>query len=120
MFISKVRVIRFRKVPAYLNSNEHISIEMVLVDDKGAKIHATIRKQLIHMFESKLEEGHVYEMSNFSVFPQSGNYRTTLHPYKLVFHLRTKVTVAESPDISQFGMNLTSLAEIGAFTQDGR
>ncbi|PNX61894.1 replication factor-A carboxy-terminal domain protein, partial [Trifolium pratense] len=96
-----------------------ISIEMILVDDKGAKIHATIRKQLIHMFESKLEEGHVYEMSIFSVFSQSGNYRTTLHPYKLVFHLRTKVTVVESPDISQFGMHFTSLAEIGAFTQDG-
>jgi hypothetical protein len=53
---------------------------MVLIDEKGGKIHGTIRKQMINMFESKLEEGQVYEMFNFSVFPESGFYRTTLIP----------------------------------------
>jgi hypothetical protein len=43
---------------------------MVLIDEKGGKIHGTIRKQMINMFESKLEEGQVYEMFNFSVFPE--------------------------------------------------
>jgi hypothetical protein len=43
---------------------------------------------LIHMFEAKLEEGQVYEISSFSVVPESGFYRTTLHPYKLVFQIR--------------------------------
>jgi hypothetical protein len=51
----------------------------------GGKIHASIRKQLIYMLESKLEEGQVYEISYFSIFPQTGFYRTTLHLYKLVF-----------------------------------
>ncbi|MCH80240.1 replication factor A protein [Trifolium medium] len=114
----RARVIRLWKVPAFLNPSESSSIEMVLIDDKGGKIHATIRKQLIHVFDSQLEEGQVYEMSNFSVFPQSGNYRTTLHPYKIVFQLRTKVAVAEGSNITQLGIGVTSLAEIGAYTHD--
>jgi ATP-dependent exoDNAse (exonuclease V) alpha subunit len=35
----------------------------------GGKIHAAIRKHLINMFESKIEEGQVYEISNFTVVP---------------------------------------------------
>ncbi|MCH79355.1 replication factor A protein [Trifolium medium] len=114
----KVRVLRFWRVPAFLNPSEASSVEMVLVDENGAKIHATIRKQLINTFETMVEEGGVYEMSHFSVFPQSGSYRTTLHPYKLLFQLKTKVAVCESSDITHFGLNVTSLAEISAYTHD--
>ncbi|KAK2368121.1 replication protein A 70 kDa DNA-binding subunit [Trifolium repens] len=41
----KVRVLRLWKIPSFLNPFEISSIEMVLVDEKGAKIHASIRKQ---------------------------------------------------------------------------
>ncbi|KAK2398192.1 hypothetical protein QL285_048158 [Trifolium repens] len=62
-------VVRVWKVPAFLNPYESSSVEMVLVDKKGGKIHAAIRKHLINMFESKIEERRVYEMSNFTVVP---------------------------------------------------
>ncbi|KAK2397209.1 replication protein A 70 kDa DNA-binding subunit C [Trifolium repens] len=42
----QVRVLKLWKVPAFLNPAETSSIEMVLVDEKGGKIHASIRKQL--------------------------------------------------------------------------
>jgi hypothetical protein len=70
------------------------------------------------MFESKLEEGQLYEMSNFSIFPQSGFYHTTLHPYKLVFNTMTYLKLFESAGISQFGLNFTNIAEICAHTHD--
>ncbi|CAJ2647067.1 unnamed protein product [Trifolium pratense] len=54
------------------------------------KIHTTVRKQLIYMFDWKLEEGQVYEMPCFAVLPESGLYRTTLHPYKLAFQSKAK------------------------------
>ncbi|WJX17464.1 hypothetical protein P8452_07379 [Trifolium repens] len=57
----KVRVIHLWKVPAFLKPSEYISLEFVLVDEKGGKIHASIRKQLVNVFESKVEEGEVYE-----------------------------------------------------------
>ncbi|WJX60744.1 hypothetical protein P8452_45916 [Trifolium repens] len=52
----KVRVLRLWKIPSFLNPSEISSIEMVLIDDKGAKIHASIKKQLLYMFDSKIVE----------------------------------------------------------------
>ncbi|KAK2354068.1 replication protein A 70 kDa DNA-binding subunit E [Trifolium repens] len=39
----KARVVRMRKVPAFLNPSESISLEMVLIDVKGGKIHVSVR-----------------------------------------------------------------------------
>ncbi|GAU33294.1 hypothetical protein TSUD_279690 [Trifolium subterraneum] len=122
----KVKVIRLWKVHTFLNPSKFSSVEMVLMDEKsffvdlfavisGAKIHDTIRKQLFYMFDSKVDEGKLYEMSYFSVFPPSGNYRTTLHPYKLVFQVKTSVLPGESSGFTQYGINVTSLAEICAY-----
>ncbi|CAJ2649002.1 unnamed protein product [Trifolium pratense] len=68
------------------------------------------------MFDWKLEEGQVYEMSCFSVLPESDLYRTTLHPYKLVFQSKAKVMPSKSCSISQFGLSLTYIAEICSHT----
>jgi hypothetical protein len=70
------------------------------------------------MFDSKIEEGQVYNISYFSIFPQSGSYRTTLHPYKLVFHSRTMVELSKSSDITQYGLSITTLAEVCSHTHD--
>ncbi|XP_045797524.1 replication protein A 70 kDa DNA-binding subunit-like [Trifolium pratense] len=114
----KVRVLRIWKTSSFLNPSEVNSIEMVLVDEKGGKIHASIRKQFLYMFESKIEEGQVYQMSYFSVVPQTGFYRTTLHPYKLLFQIKTKVVAVKSSDISHHGLTLTSLAEVCSHVHD--
>ncbi|KAK2440295.1 replication factor A protein [Trifolium repens] len=84
---------------------------------RRGKNHATIRKQLIYMFESKLEEGQVYEMSSFSIFSPK-RFLSTLHPYKFVFQIKTKLKLSESYDISQLGLTFTNLAEITAHTRD--
>jgi hypothetical protein len=70
------------------------------------------------MFESKLGEGQVYHICNFSVIPQSGIYRTTLHPYKILFQSKTQLTSCESCDISDLGLALVNIAEICADTRD--
>lgn len=43
----QVRVLRMWEVPAFLKPDETNSLEMVLIDHKGAKLHATVRKQLL-------------------------------------------------------------------------
>ncbi|WJX48939.1 hypothetical protein P8452_35436 [Trifolium repens] len=40
---------------------------MVLIDEKGGKIHASIRKQLMYMYESKLKEGQGAGISDFGL-----------------------------------------------------
>ncbi|KAK2435390.1 replication protein A 70 kDa DNA-binding subunit [Trifolium repens] len=63
----RVRVVRVWKAPGFLNPSETNSLELVLIDAKGGKIHASVRKHLLQMFESKIDEGQVYQISNFSV-----------------------------------------------------
>jgi hypothetical protein len=70
------------------------------------------------MFQSKIEEGEVYEMSYFNVFPQGGYYQTTLHPYKLMFQMKTKVKLTHSEEISHHGLSLTNISDVCAHTHD--
>lgn len=110
----KVRVVRIWNVPSFLNLEQPNSIEMVLVDDKGDKIHASIIKQLVYMFQGKLVEGDCYKLCYFGVALVSGSYRTTSHEYKLLFLMRTKVQKCEAPSISRFGLSLIKCADVKA------
>ncbi|KAK2414171.1 replication protein A 70 kDa DNA-binding subunit C [Trifolium repens] len=65
-FCIRVRVVRLWKVPAFLNPSEYSSLEMVLIDEKGGKIHASIRRQLMYMYETKLKEGQDFQLCYFS------------------------------------------------------
>jgi hypothetical protein len=68
------------------------------------------------MFESKIEEGQIYEISGFSVYPESGFYRTTLHPYKIGFQLKTKLKKGESDSITEYGLSLSDIGEVLSHT----
>ncbi|KAK2408959.1 replication factor A protein [Trifolium repens] len=85
------RVLRLWKVPTFLNPSGNGSIEMVLVNDKGGKIHATVNKQLIYI---------------------------TLHPYKIVFQLKTKVKLFEGSSIDPYGLTVTNISDVCAHTHD--
>jgi hypothetical protein len=70
------------------------------------------------MFERKIEEGNTYDISSFAVYPQSGSYRSTLHPYKIVFKLKTKVNLSEHSSITTYGLTVTNIADVCAHTHD--
>ncbi|XP_045799478.1 replication protein A 70 kDa DNA-binding subunit-like [Trifolium pratense] len=114
----KVRVLRLWSVSAFLRPDQVNSLEMVLIDEKGAKIHASIRRQLLYLFNGKIVEGSVYKMSFFVVYPESGLYRTTSHRYKLSFEMKTKVQICESGVIDRYGLSLTSIGDICAYGPD--
>ncbi|KHN37149.1 hypothetical protein glysoja_038769, partial [Glycine soja] len=62
-----------------------LSMEMVLVDSKGDRIHGFVKRTLIYKFEKSLQEGKVYSVQFFGVTDNGGIYRTTHHKYKIVF-----------------------------------
>jgi hypothetical protein len=65
-----------------------------------------------------MSEGKVYNLSCFSIAPSVGSYRTTHHPFKIVFQMTTKVQVSESKVIPLYGVSLTKLADVCAHTYD--
>jgi hypothetical protein len=54
----------------------------------------------------------------FLFFSQSGFYRTTLHLYRIVFQMKTKVKLSESKNISEYGLTCTDIEEICVHTHD--
>jgi hypothetical protein len=87
---------------------------------QGDKIQASIRRQLIYLFLSKIVEGNVYKMSHFTVVPADDRYRTNFYPYKLIFHMKTKVRYCPNDAIDRYGFNATNITQIYSFGADHR
>ncbi|XLR69346.1 hypothetical protein S83_020018, partial [Arachis hypogaea] len=78
------------------------SLELVLQDEKGDRIHVTIFKLGLKLFMNRIKEHVVYSMQNFIVKLKNGQVKTTPHKYKLNFY--TKTTWAVLP-IETFSFN---------------
>ncbi|XP_071740564.1 uncharacterized protein [Rutidosis leptorrhynchoides] len=76
----------FWKTPANL-----LSLEVVLIDQQGHKIIASINRSLIPMFEGILVEGHFFDISGFNVLPYEDRYKLLDHLWKIQFLLHTNL-----------------------------
>ncbi|XP_061371566.1 replication protein A 70 kDa DNA-binding subunit D-like [Gastrolobium bilobum] len=85
----KVRMIRCWKVPNFHRKNFDDNVDMILMDEHGGKIHATVKGTL--QVRKKIREGDVYFVKNFGVGLNADMFRPTGHEYRLSFNLRTDV-----------------------------
>ncbi|XP_057432415.1 replication protein A 70 kDa DNA-binding subunit C-like [Lotus japonicus] len=107
-----VKVIRLWLTPSYSGSKLPSSLEMVLMDSKGCKIHASIRRTLVYRFQNQLSEGRVYQISFFGVCENGGEFRTTSHPYKINFHMHSSVRLMSSTSIPGNPFSFMSLSDV--------
>ncbi|KAK7275882.1 hypothetical protein RIF29_17008 [Crotalaria pallida] len=105
------RVIRMYPAFRFKNPRPY-SLEMVLLDESGDKIHASIRKTLIYKFERLLKEGNVYLIFFFGVRKSCGNFLTTRHPYHINFELDTEVKPVSHSNIPRNSFSFVSAADI--------
>ncbi|XP_057432011.1 replication factor A protein 1-like [Lotus japonicus] len=87
-------------------------MDMILMDDKGCKIHATVRKTLIYRFQSSLTEGKVYQISYFGVGESGRDFRPTDHPFKINFDIQTSVRLLPNKAINITPYSFVPLADI--------
>ncbi|CAN6882627.1 unnamed protein product, partial [Brassica oleracea] len=85
----KVQVMKLWKL---WRSKKIVSIEMVLEDATGTRIHASIDEDLIQIYEGKVSEGVAFFISNFTLVNYATEYRTNPFPYKLPFYRTTNIT----------------------------
>ncbi|KAL2894833.1 ATP-dependent DNA helicase CHL1, partial [Bienertia sinuspersici] len=83
-----VRIIRLWEVPNYNNPNVVDSIELVLIDEKGSRIQASIRKTIMQRFSNMVKEGSCRIIAKFGLISNIGKHRATNHSYKLNFFSR--------------------------------
>ncbi|KAL2907168.1 Replication protein A 70 kDa DNA-binding subunit, partial [Bienertia sinuspersici] len=108
----KVRIIRLWKTPGFEKPSEEYSIEMVLMDEKGSKISATVKKSHVDKFSPLLLENEYRIITNFGVGQNTGSYKTTEHPYKIIFFFSTAVQSCEDLRIPRYGFSFVSYDDI--------
>ncbi|CAN7046078.1 unnamed protein product [Brassica oleracea var. botrytis] len=91
---SRIEVMILRLWRNY-NKESGNTIEMVVVDKEGTRIHASVGEQLMKKFDDKLREGDAIVLPLFKVYDATGEYRTTPHPYKIGFFHTTFVGIAD-------------------------
>ncbi|RID75773.1 hypothetical protein BRARA_B02801, partial [Brassica rapa] len=91
---SRIEVMILRLWRNY-NKESGNTIEMVVVDKEGTRIHASVGEQLIKKFDDKLREGDTIVLQLFKVYDATGEYRTTPQPYKIGFFHTTFVGIAD-------------------------
>ncbi|XP_057444995.1 replication factor A protein 1-like [Lotus japonicus] len=87
-------------------------MDMILMDDKGCKIHATVRKTLIYRFQSLISEGRVYQISFFGVGESGRDFRPTEHPFKINFDIHTSVRLVPNKAIDLSPYNFVPISNI--------
>ncbi|XP_057745370.1 uncharacterized protein LOC130963254 [Arachis stenosperma] len=87
-----VGVVRLYEMQNQWNPAEVYSVEMVLQDEQGDRIHCSIPKQNIAVFKTLIREHELYSMKNFIVKGWGKGIRTCDHKYKLNFYIKTSVS----------------------------
>lgn len=85
-----------------------------------AKIHATIKKNLVPLFKDDITEGSIYVFENFMVGSNDSTYKTTDHKYKLNFMGGTKVWKVTLADIPTNHFKFVSFVDILAAPREDK
>ncbi|XP_068487169.1 uncharacterized protein [Phaseolus vulgaris] len=109
-----VRVLRLWCVQDFTKQKISFSLEMVLQDEEGVRIHASVRRTLIYKFQNQICEDRVYSIQSFTVASNLGSYRTTKHEYKINFQYGTKVSLMANEVVPQSTPQYTPLSLIFA------
>ncbi|KAF8051621.1 hypothetical protein N665_1690s0003 [Sinapis alba] len=88
------------------------TLEMILADETGAKIHCSARKNLIQRTQSKFRLGEWRLIDTFTVSHARGQYRPTCHTYKMSIIDDTTITQSTFECGDEF-MTFHSFEEIG-------
>ncbi|KAG2582025.1 hypothetical protein PVAP13_6KG051005 [Panicum virgatum] len=90
----KVRVIRIWESINFA-TDELMSLDMILMDEHGDTIRATIWKNLIDSYKPKIIEGSIYALSNFKV-QEDARYHPVKNLFKVVFVYNTNVQALDA------------------------
>ncbi|XLR47433.1 hypothetical protein S83_032093, partial [Arachis hypogaea] len=92
----KVGIVRLYEFPSKWNPREIYSMELVLQDERGDRIHCSISKSNMAVFRTLIREHELYAMKNFIVQVVGQSVRTTSHKYKLSFYTKTSISLLPS------------------------
>ncbi|XP_074298432.1 uncharacterized protein LOC141629310 [Silene latifolia] len=95
-----VRVMRLWYRKSETNPKEVKGVELILIDENGDTIQASVNQRLTRLFLEHLNEGSTYKIRRFSVSSNRvGLDMATIHPCKIWFEYNTRVVPIPNVDI---------------------
>ncbi|XP_021979563.2 uncharacterized protein LOC110875668 [Helianthus annuus] len=104
MWNMKARIIR--------KWNQGYKMEIIFIDEKGAKIQGGIKSHLIPVFDGQLQEDAVVILSKFGVGENKDLYKVVVQPYKINFYRCTTVTRVRDWQGVEYGFNFRAYENI--------
>ncbi|KAH0729552.1 hypothetical protein KY290_000677 [Solanum tuberosum] len=103
----KVRIVRLWENTDRDRPDCPFSIEVILMDEKGDRIHASLGRSLFPNFRESIKEMGLYFIKNFVVCPNTMKLRIKDHKFKLMFTKKTVVEEIEDPHFDQISVKNT-------------
>ncbi|XP_022024784.1 uncharacterized protein LOC110925121 [Helianthus annuus] len=104
MWNMKARIIR--------KWNQGYKMDLIFIDEKGAKIQAGIKSHMIPVFDGQLQEDVVVILSKFGVGENKDLYKVVVQPYKINFYRCTTVTPVRDWQGVEYGFNFRAYEDI--------
>nr|GEZ24949.1 replication protein A 70 kDa DNA-binding subunit D-like [Tanacetum cinerariifolium] len=107
----KVKVLSLWNQYCSNNSSKLSGIDMILMDEQGTNIHATINSSIVCDFDTLLNENDYQIISNFNVKRNVDSTKLTKPEFKIQFYKKTNVRNCSEFDCNDDGMNLISFKD---------
>ncbi|KAJ9551044.1 hypothetical protein OSB04_015089 [Centaurea solstitialis] len=108
-FTVKVRIIRLWSQPLFKDPEQLYSIEMILMDEEGSKIHSNVLQKWIPKFKNLLHEGAAIFIKNPTIARHVSKYKLIDNTKKLSLYYKTSVTKCLDFSGSLYGCNISFL-----------
>ncbi|CAI9291074.1 unnamed protein product [Lactuca saligna] len=109
----KVRVINHWKQMSFYNKNEIWSIELILVDEQGSEIQASVPKKFLYRFKKFLKDGKSYYITSPSFASLKPNtFRLIPQDQKLTFVQETVVKECTQFSGPKFGFSFVDFQSV--------
>ncbi|XP_057438385.1 replication protein A 70 kDa DNA-binding subunit C-like [Lotus japonicus] len=107
-----VKVVRKWMTPSFDRSKLPNSMELVLMDAKGDRIHDIVQRTHVYKFNPLLVEGQVYMLSHFSVGDSPLDFRTMTHAHRIIFGFDSVVQTLTDVPITKSPYSFVSVYDI--------
>ncbi|GKC26564.1 nucleic acid-binding, OB-fold, replication protein A, OB domain protein [Tanacetum coccineum] len=109
----KVRIIKLWKLPSYKNPMETFRIELILLDEEGNKIQATVKNTCVKNHEKSLGQDMCLYISEFGVTDNDEKDTFVVkHPYKINFYRTTRVKKCDDFSGPVYGFNFKPFTDL--------
>ncbi|KAL3618736.1 hypothetical protein CASFOL_025488 [Castilleja foliolosa] len=110
----RARVIRMYKQPAFMRPDEFGSLELIIHDEVGDRIHVSMKKPVYEKIGKNMVEGSLYIIRNFLVVDNRMTFKTTNHTHKINLYRLSVITEFEDANFPSFMYNFTDFGQLAA------